>query len=457
MKKKKVSVLTEDWKVYHALQSFPVMLPSAPEDIHLVVFPTVAKGKRKRNSSRKDDSVEYSYLAYRFLGLPDEVQAHELSCIMGSCRFLWNRMLADRRDLYRELGVTVKNTPADYKDIPELYWLKDCDSLALCNVQLNLESAYSDGLSGKAGMPRFKKKGVAVDSYKTNLVGDNVRLEDGKLRLPKITGYIRLKQHRKVRPGGILKNVTVIHEPDGKWYFSMVYAYEKQDVPVSVPEGEDIKAIGLDMSLPELYLDSNGDTPFYTLNGNKICFSKAYRKLEKKIGREQRRLSHMEKGSSNYRKQCRKVAKLHAKAKHQRNDFLHQMAVRLVREYDVIGIEDIDLAGMKKALRFGKSLSDNGWGNFIRILEEKCTRHGTLLIRVDRWYPSSKTCSSCGHVLTDLELSDRIYVCPVCGNILDRDVNAAINIREEALRILSEYVQHEKTEKLPDSYHYQTA
>lgn len=225
MKKKKVSVLTEDWKVYHALQSFPVMLPSAPEDIHLVVFPTVAKGKRKRNSSRKDDSVEYSYLAYRFLGLPDEVQAHELSCIMGSCRFLWNRMLADRRDLYRELGVTVKNTPADYKDIPELYWLKDCDSLALCNVQLNLESAYSDGLSGKAGMPRFKKKGVAVDSYKTNVVGNNIRLEDGKLRLPKITGYIRLKQHRKVRPGGILKNVTVIHEPDGNgispWFMPM--------------------------------------------------------------------------------------------------------------------------------------------------------------------------------------------------------------------------------------------
>lgn len=135
----------------------------------------------------------------------------------------------------------------------------------------------------------------------------------------------------------------------------MVYAYEKQDVPLSVPEGDSIKAVGLDMSLPELYLDSNGDTPFYTLNGNTIYFSKAYRKLEKKIGREQRRLSHMEKGSSNYRKQCRKVAKLHAKAKHQRNDFLHQMAVRLAREYDVIGIEDIDLAGMKKALRFGKS------------------------------------------------------------------------------------------------------
>lgn len=211
------------------------------------------------------------------------------------------------------------------------------------------------------------------------------------------------------------------------------------------------------MSLPELYLDSNGNTPFYMLNENTVSFSKAYRKLEQRIGCEQRRLSHMVKDSSNYRKQCRKIAKLHAKAKHQRSDFLHQMAVRLAREYDVIGVEDLDIAALKRTLRLGKGLSDNGWGNFLRILEEKCARYGTLLIRVDRWYPSSKTCSYCGHILKDLELSDRIYICPVCGNVLDRDVNAAINIRQEALRILLEYVQHEKIETLPDSYHYQTA
>ena len=296
-----------------------------------------------------------------------------------------------------------------------------------------------------------------MDSYKTNVVGNNIRLEDGKLRLPKITGYIRLKQHRKVRPGGILKNVTVIHEPDGKWYFSMVYAYEKQDVPVSAPEGEDIKAIGLDMSLPELYLDSNGDTPFYTLNGNTIYFSKAYRKLEKKIAREQRRLSKMEKDSANYRRQCRKIAKLHAKAKHQRCDFLHQMAARLAKTYDIIGAEDLDMAAIRRSLRFGKSVSDNGWGNFLIYLEEACRNRGTLLIRVNRWFPSSKTCSVCGHVHRELALSDRTYACSECGSAMDRDENAAVNIRKEALRIFRGYLDGDKAETLPEGYVFQNA
>ena len=148
----------------------------------------------------------------------------------------------------------------------------------------------------------------------------------------------------------------------------------------------------------------------------------------------------MEKGSSNYRKQCRKVAKLHAKAKHRREDFLHQIAVRLVRTYDVIAIEDLDIAAMKKALSLGKSVSDVGWGRFTAILEELCLKYGKILVRVSRWYPSSKTCHHCGYKNDDLQLSERIYVCPVCGNIMPRDKNAAINILEEGLRILKENI-----------------
>lgn len=210
------------------------------------------------------------------------------------------------------------------------------------------------------------------------------------------------------------------------------------------------------MSLPSLYLDSDGNQPSYW-NGREILFTKTYRKLEKKIVREQQILSHMIKDSSNYQKQRRKIAKLYAKAKYQRNDFLHQIAVRLARVYDIIGIEDLDMAALKRSLQFGKSVSDNGWGNFIRILEEKRREYGTLLLRVSKWYPSSKTCSCCGYVLDQLELKERIYVCPVCGNILNRDINAAINIRQEALRIFAEYRTHEKIERLPDNYHYQVA
>lgn len=280
------------------------------------------------------------------------------------------------------MGAVLKNTPADYKDIPELSWLNGCDSLALCNVQLNVEQAFSEGLSGEKGKPRFKKKGLASASYKTNAQGNSIRLEDGKLKLPKVTGMVRLAMHREIQEGGILKNVTVTQEPDGKWYFSLVYAYGKKD---SLPEcfhkpEKEIRAVGLDMSLPELYRDSNGGLPSYEVNGVTVSFRKVYRKLEKKIAREQRRLSKMEKDSANYRRQCRKIAKLHAKAKHQRCDFLHQMAARLAESYDIIGVEDLDMAAIRRSLRFGKSVSDNGWGNFLLYLEEACRKCGTLLM-----------------------------------------------------------------------------
>ena len=201
---------------------------------------------------------------------------------------------------------------------------------------------------------------------------------------------------------------------------------------------DSISGIGLDMSVPFLYIDSSGNKPSYELNGKEIKFVKQYRKLEKRIAKEQRRRSHMVKNSNNYNKQSEKIAKLHAKAKHRREDFLHQIAVRLVRTYDVIAIEDLDMAAMKKALSLGKSVSDVGWGRFTEILEELCLKYGKILVRVSRWYPSSKTCHHCGYKNDDLQLSDRVYVCPVCGNIMPRDKNAAINILEEGLRILKE-------------------
>ena len=168
-----------------------------------------------------------------------------------------------------------------------------------------------------------------------------------------------------------------------------------------------------------------------------VKFEKHYRKLEKKIAREQRRLSRMEKDSNNYVKQCRKIARLHAKAKHQREDMLHQLSCRLAREFDLVSIEDLDIAAMKQALNFGKSLSDNGWGAFVRMLEYKCERSGTMFVKVGKWFPSSKTCSKCGHVHKELKLADRQYVCPKCGSSMDRDENAAVNIDEEGKRIVA--------------------
>ena len=165
--------------------------------------------------------------------------------------------------------------------------------------------------------------------------------------------------HRPIVDGGKLKNVTVTHEPDGKWYFSIAFEYPAEEAEPSSGLQKffatgDISAIcgiGLDMSVPFLYVDSSGRKPSYTLNGREVRFIKQYRKLEKRIAREQRRRSRMVKDSSNYTKQCKKIARLHAKAKHRRDDFLHQIAVRLVRTYDMIAIEDLDVAAMKKGLK----------------------------------------------------------------------------------------------------------
>lgn len=390
-------------------------------------------GKKKglgRMDENKAASVEQR--AYRFLGHPDEGQEALLRQFAGSTRFLWNRMLDDWDTSYREKGKSdpVK-TPADYKKEPGLEWLKDMDSLALANTQVSFVQAANDFLDGSKGKPRFKSRHDCRDSYTTNCSNKdnpNLRLDGCFLKLPKIETPIRLELHRPIQEGGTFKRCTVKHEPDGRWYFSLTFEYPKQEVqPAAAGKSPDsIRAIGLDMSLPELYVDSDGDTPAYP---------KPYRTLQKRIAVEQHKLSRMVKGSSNYKKQKQRIARLHAKARHQRADFLHKLSYRLVRDYDVICIEDLDMASIKKALSFGKSVSDNGWGMFVSMLEYKAARAGCTIVKVDKWFPSSKTCCKCGHVHKELTLSDRTYECPVCGNVMGRDHQAAINIREEGLRI----------------------
>lgn len=409
------------------------------------VIPEKTKPNKKTSSRRavKEDSA---FMTYRFRGYPTKEQESMLKQNIGAGRFIWNRMLSDYNTLWKEMGISYQITPADYKDVSGLEWLKDMDSSGLANVQLHLERARSDYFSGEKGKPHFKKKHVCVNSYTTNCTKNNIRIENGGVRLPKIKDPIKLSMHRPIADGGKLKNVTVTHEPDGKWYFSIAFEYPAKEMELSVGlqeffatgDASSICGIGLDMSVPFLYVDSSGRRPSYTLNGHEIRFIKQYRKLEKRIAREQRRRSRMVKDSSNYTKQCEKIARLHAKAKHRRDDFLHQIAVRLVKAYDMIAIEDLDIAAMKKGLKLGKSVSDVGCGKFVQILEELCNKFGKLLIRTDRWYPSSKTCHHCGYIKDDLDINDRTYICPKCGHVMDRDKNAAINILEEGFRILND-------------------
>ena len=278
----------------------------------------------------------------------------------------------------------------------------------------------------------YPKKADHYDSYTTNIASKgaaNLRFRIGKrktgfLTLPKIDGEIKIKAHRKVPANGILKSVTVTHESDGKYYFSLLYEVPHEEICHDIDPNN---AIGLDMSMHGFYVDSNG---------RHVDYGKPYHDMQNRIAREQRKLSHMKKGSSNYRKQRVKVAKLYAKAKHQRSDALHKLSKQLVDTYDIIGIEDLNMKAMSQSLNFGKSVGDKGWGMFIGMLAYKAQMAGKCVIKVGKFFPSSQMCHECGtlHKLTK-DLSVREWTCPDCGHHHDRDENAALNIRDEAVRI----------------------
>ena len=375
---------------------------------------------------RKTNNLNKTLIVYKFVGYPNEEQKVLLAKTFGCVRYLWNRMLSDRIELYKEMEVFVNNTSADYKDLEECLWLNEVDSLALSNMSLNLDKAFTDFFKGKTNFPKFKSKKKQRDSYTTNNVNNNIRLsvskKTGLLKLPKL-GEIKLFVHRKIKPGGKLKSVTVRYLPDGKYTFSLLYAYDTAPVAHEI---DSKKEIGLDMSVPKLYIDSNGNEP---------DFPKPYRTMQERISKEQRKLSRMKYRSNNYEKQRLKLNCLHSKIKNQRLDFLHKQSTQLIEQYYIIGLENINLQSMSRALNFGKSISDNGFGMFREMLKYKAELKGKKVIVIDKWFSSSKTCHNCGYVNKELKLSDREYICPICGEVFDRDVNAAINIKEEAVRI----------------------
>lgn len=235
---------------------------------------------------------------------------------------------------------------------------------------------------------------------------------------------MKMKQHRQIPANYKLKSGTVSQTPSGKYYASVLFEYENQ-----VQEKEPQTFLGLDFSMHELYKGSNGSEPSYP---------RYYRQAEKRLKREQRRLSHMKKGSKNRDKQRIKVAKLHEKVANQRKDFLHKQSRQITNAYDCVCIEDLDMKAMAQALNFGKSVLDNGWGKFVSFLKYKLEEEGKRLVRVDKFFASSQTCSCCGYKNSDTKnLSVREWDCPECGTHHDRDVNAAINIRNEGMRLVS--------------------
>ena len=360
--------------------------------------------------------------SFKFRIYPNASQEALIAKTFGCVRFVYNKMLSDRNEYYEETGKSLNNTPAKYKI--EYEWLKEVDSLALANAQLNLNKAYNNYFRDKSiGFPKFKSKKSNHQSYTTNYVNGNIKIMDRYIILPKLK-EVKIKQHREIPDEYKLKSVTISRTPTKKYYASILYEYENQTQIV-----EPKTFLGLDYSMTELIVDSNGKSAQYP---------RYYRQALNKLKREQKKLSGCKKGSKNRNKQRIKVAKLHEKVANQRKDFLHKISRQIINAVDVVCIEDLNMKGMSKALKFGKSVSDNGFGSFVSMLEYKLKAGGKQLVKIDKWFPSSKMCSECKTVKDTLLLSERMYHCKTCGTIIDRDYNASINIRNEGARILFE-------------------
>ena len=356
---------------------------------------------------------------------PNEEQQIFFAKSFGCTRFIWNRMLSDKIDHYNEHKTELKNTPAQYKK--EFEWLKEVDSLALANVQQNLRAAYSKFFKG-LGFPKFKKKGQR-DSYTTNNQKGIVAITDSTVKLPKI-GHIIAKFPSKVN--GLIKSATISKTPSGKYYVSLLV----ETIATTLPKTH--SNIGIDLGLTDFIVLSDG---------SKVANPKFLSKLQHKLAREQKILAKRRavakadqrklSDSRNYQKQKVKVAKVYEKITNIRKDFLHKLSFNLIKNHDVIAIEDLNVKGMVKNRKLSKAISDSSWSTFTTMLNYKAEWYGKALIKVDRWYPSSKTCSGCGHLLTkaELPLQVRSWNCPSCLQSNDRDINASINILNEGLKL----------------------
>lgn len=333
-------------------------------------------------------------------------------------------MLAERKETYEkykddkeQLTKQKLPTPAKYK--VEFEWLKEVDSLALANAQLNLQIAYKNFFSGQNDFPAFKSK-KDKKSYTTNVVNGNIMLFTRHIKLPKLK-MVRIKQHRAIPSNYKIKSYTISMTPTGKYYVSILTEYKQEIVQKEVKN-----IVGLDFAMSELYVSSENE---------KANYPRYYRIMSEKLAKAQRILSKRKKGSTRWNKQRVAVAKLHEKVANQRMNFLHHKSKELTSNFDAVVIEDLNMKGMSQALHFGKSVHDNGWGMFTTFLGYKLKEQGKQLVKIDKWFPSTKKCSCCG-VEKPMKLSERTYECS-CGYVADRDYNSAINIKNEGSRFLA--------------------
>lgn len=373
-----------------------------------------------------------SAIKYRLY--PTSEQKIMFAKTFGCCRKVYNLMLSEKIESYKTTGKFVAVTPAKYKkDFP---YLKEVDSLALANVQLNLQSAFRNHFDRnrrkKTGFPKFKSAKHSRKSYTTNNQNGTVAIIDNRyIRLPKI-GKVRAVIHRVPGTDWKLRSATVSCSSDDRYYVSVLFEYENS---ASAYVADENNAIGMDYASDGLYVDDKGN-----IGTN----HKFYRESHKKLAKEQRKLSRKkgsrkgEDKSHNYLKQQRKVNRIYTHIANQRKDNLHKISAEIANQYDIVCVENLNMRNMSnRGFGNGKATLDNGYGMFLDMLEYKLANRGKYLVKVDRWYPSSQICHCCGKRHPEMkDLRIRTMRCE-CGYVMDRDRNAAMNIKKEGLRIMN--------------------
>ncbi|MDX8045355.1 IS200/IS605 family element RNA-guided endonuclease TnpB [Gracilibacillus sp. S3-1-1] len=370
--------------------------------------------------------------AYKFRIYPTKEQGRQIAKTIGCSRFVFNHFLAKWNDMYKETGkgLTYNAYSAQLPQLKQaLSWLKEVDSIAVQSSLKNLSDAFSRFFKKQNKAPRFKSKKHPVQSYTTKQINGNISIEENKIKLPKI-GLVRFAKSREVE--GRILSATIRRNPSGKYFTSILAETDVQ------PLEKTKSAIGIDLGITDFAILSDGqkeDNHRFTA------------KMEKKLKREQRKLSrralHAKNNgidlldAKNYQKQKRKVARLYEQVMNQRDDFLNKLSTTIIKNHDVICIEDLNTKGMLRNHKLAKSISDVSWSSFVSKLTYKTEWYGKTIVKISKWFPSSQLCSACGHHDGKKSLQVRKWSCPACNMHHDRDVNASKNILAEGLRIVA--------------------
>ncbi|WP_110926770.1 IS200/IS605 family element RNA-guided endonuclease TnpB [Bacillus massiliglaciei] len=370
--------------------------------------------------------------AYKFRIYPTKEQETLITKTIGCCRFVFNRFLGQWNDTYKETGkgLTYNACSAELTQMKkEFVWLKEVDSIALQSSLKNLADSYTRFFKKQNKAPRFKSKKNKVQSYTTKETNNNIAIVSNKIKFPKL-GLVRFAKSQEVK--GRILNATVRRNPSGRYFVSILAETEVQ------PLKKTGSSIGIDLGITDFAIFSDG---------RKVDNNKFTSKMKKKLQREQRKLSRRALSAKNngidlldaknYQKQKRKVARLHERVMNQRDDFLNKLSTDIIKNHDMICIEDLNTKGMLRNHKLAKSISDVSWSAFVSKLEYKAKWYGKTIVKISRWFPSSQICSDCGHQDSKKSLEIRDWACPICHAHHDRDINASKNILAEGLRTLA--------------------